>query len=154
MCEACPPDERAPGYMIDHNCKLCRELQYHEEHVLDESNPKDLLGIKKAPLRLVPPALAIGVAPAMALGASKYGPYNWREKAVRLSVYLEAIDRHLAAFKDGQTYDEESGASHLSHVGACLAIIMDADAIDKLIDDRPTPGGAAKLLKEQDASQA
>ena len=83
----------------------------------------------------------------MRLGAEKYGAYNWREKGVRLSVYLAAIDRHLAAYKDRQDLDPESGKSHLCHVAACLAIIADADAIGKLEDDRPTAGGAAKLLE-------
>lgn len=117
----------------------------------DPTNPKDLLGIKKAPLRCVPHALRILAAPACALGASKYGPYNWRSNAVRMSVYLEAIDRHLAAFADRQDTDPESGASHLSHVAACLAIIADAEGIGKLIDDRPeVPGPAAALLLAQD----
>lgn len=141
--------------MIDHNCKLCRELRYHEYHVReiapegDAANPKDRLGIKKARLDLVPPALSILAAPAMALGAAKYGPYNWREKEVKLSVYLGAIERHLAAFRDRQDTDPESGYSHLGHVAACLAIVADAGAIGKLIDDRPVPGGAARLLEEQ-----
>jgi len=119
----------------------------------DATNPKDLLGIKKAPLRFVPHALRILAAPAMALGAGKYGPYNWRSNAVKLSVYLEAIDRHLAAYADRQDTDPESGASHLSHVAACLAIIADAEGIGKLIDDRPAvTGPAADLLLAQDAT--
>lgn len=117
----------------------------------DGVNPKDAPGAKKAPLRFVPHALKILAAPAMALGANKYGPYNWRTKAVKLSVYLESIDRHLAAFADRQDIDPESGASHLSHVAACLAIISDAEGIGKLVDDRPeVPGPAPKLLADQD----
>lgn len=119
----------------------------------DEANPKDTLGIKKARLDLVPPALAIAAAPAMALGASKYGPFNWREKAVKATVYVGAMERHLAAYKDGQTLDPESGYSHLGHIAACIGILEDARAIGKLIDDRPTPGGAAALLEEQNASK-
>lgn len=115
----------------------------------NESNPKDAIGVTKCRLDLVPPALRILAAPAMALGASKYGPYNWREKSVKLTVYTGAIDRHMAAFEDGQTLDPESGATHLSHVAACLAIIADAEAIGKLIDDRPTPGGAAAMMEAQ-----
>ncbi len=115
----------------------------------DEANPKDLLGIKKSRLDLVPPALAILAAPAMALGGKKYGPYNWRTKPVKLTVYLGAIRRHESAFFDGQDLDPESGYSHLSHMAACLAIIADAAAIGNLIDDRPAPGGAAAMMEEQ-----
>lgn len=125
------------------------QVNYKPITAEDTTNPKDLIGVKKARLGLVPPALRILAAPAMALGAAKYGPFNWREKEVRLSVYLEAIQRHLAAYEDRQDNDEESGATHLSHVAACLAIIADASAVGKLIDDRPIPGGAADLLKEQ-----
>jgi len=135
-----------PGVLLPFGC---RSQSLVESLVSDETNPKDLLGIKKARLDLVPPALAILAAPAMALGAAKYGPYNWREKDVRLTVYLAAIQRHLAAFFDGQDNDPESGYSHLSHVAACVAIVADAQAIGKLIDDRPTPGGAAQLLEGQ-----
>lgn len=124
------------------------QARYREEPS-DEANPKDTLGIKKSRLDLVPPALAIAAAPAMALGASKYGPYNWREKAVKATVYVGAMERHLAAYKDGQTTDPESGFSHLGHIAACIGILEDARAIGKLIDDRPLAGGAPTLLEEQ-----
>lgn len=119
----------------------------------DLTNPKDLLGVKKAPLHLVPPALRIAAAPALADGARKYGAYNWREKKVKLSVYLAAMQRHIDAIWDGQDVAEDSGIDHFSHAIACLAIIVDARAIDMLVDDRPTPGGAAKLLAEQDQTR-
>lgn len=122
------------------------------EAARDEANPKDLVGVTKSRLDLVPPALAILAAPAMALGAKKYGPYNWREKPVKLSVYLGAIRRHESAYFDGEDVDPESGYTHLSHMAACLGIIADAAAIGKLIDDRPTPGGAAAMMEEQNES--
>ncbi len=113
------------------------------------TNPKDLLGIKKCPLGLVPPALKIATAPAMADGARKYGPYNWRENAVRLSIYLDAIERHLNAYRDGENVAPDSKISHLAHMAACLAIIFDAEGIGKLIDDRPVSGPAPALMEAQ-----
>jgi hypothetical protein len=101
----------------------------------------------------VPPALAILASDAMADGARKYGPFNWRETSVRLSVYLEAAQRHLEAYRDGQDRAEDSGYLHLSHAAACLAIIADADALGMLIDDRPAPGPAAAMLAERDGTQ-
>ncbi len=113
-------------------------------------NPKDLIGMTKAPLRLVPPALVIETAKAMAEGARKYGPYNWRtDNPVRMSIYLEALERHLQAFRDGENNAIDSGVSHLSHMAACLAIIMDAWPIGQLVDDRPPKGPAAQLLALQ-----
>lgn len=123
-----------------------------ELHALAE-NPKDRLGVKKAALRLVPQALRILAVPAMQLGAEKYGPMNWRTKAVKMSVYLEAAQRHLAAFEDGEDNDAESGASHLSHAAACLGIIADAQALGQLEDDRMTPGPAASMMAALDRSK-
>jgi hypothetical protein len=124
-------------------------------------NPKDLLGIKKAPLHLVPPALALwvsqvlgfsaGLLPSVATGLLKkvaYGPYNWREKPVRLSIYLDAIERHLLALKDGQDCDEESGFLHMAHIAANCAIYFDAKQLRCLVDDRTwKPGAASDIIK-------
>jgi hypothetical protein len=118
----------------------------------EESNPKDLLGTKKCPIQLVPPALRIVAAPALADGARKYGPYNWRSKPVKLSVYLAALWRHIDGYWDGEELTEDSQTFHLSNAIACLAIIVDAMGIGNLIDDRPPAGPAPKLLKEQDNS--
>lgn len=116
--------------------------------VVDDTNPKDRLGAKKPPLTLVPPALVIYTSRVMALGAAKYGPYNWREKKVKLSVYIEAAMRHLMALFDGEDTDPESGMPHSAHAAACMGIILDALATGNLIDDRPIKGAAARLLAE------
>jgi hypothetical protein len=119
----------------------------------DASNPKDILGLKKPPLRLVPPALLILVAKVMGLGAKKYGPYNWRTLKVRKSVYLEAAMRHLLAAMDGEDADPESGIPHEAHVAACMGILLDAQALGVLIDDRPPKGPAAALIKKHTEAQ-
>jgi len=112
----------------------------------DERNPKDLLGIKKVPLHLVPPASTIYQALAMWNGAEKYGPYNWREKKVIASIYIDATMRHLAAWLDGEEYADDSKLPHLAHALACIGIIVDAFETGNLIDDRPVKGSAAVLL--------
>jgi len=129
-----------------------RPIVPHVWEMSTAENPKDAVGVHKAPLRFVPPALAIIASDALADGADKYGAFNWRENAVRLSVYLEAIERHLLALRDGQDRAEDSGHLHIAHIAACCAIIADADAFGNLIDDRPTPGPAADLLRERDQS--
>lgn len=115
---------------------------------MDTTNPKDILGLQKAPLRLVPPALLIHVSRVMAHGAAKYGAYNWRALKVRLEIYLEAAMRHILAKMDGEDLDPDSGYPHEAHAAACMAIILDAAATGNLIDDRPAEGPASKLLKE------
>jgi len=112
------------------------------------TNPKDLEGLKKPPLRLFPPAAIIYGSRVMELGAKKYGPYNWREKHVKHSIYLEAAMRHILQALDGAKEDPESGMPHEAHALACMAIILDAKANSNLVDDLPIPGPAAKAIRE------
>lgn len=113
---------------------------------MDETNPKDLIGETKPPLHLIPPAANIEEAVVMGLGAKKYGPYNWRQKQVKASVYVAAAQRHLAEWFDGQNNDPQSGASHLAHARSCLGILLDAKSLGQMVDDRPPPGCAAELI--------
>lgn len=106
-----------------------------------DTNPKDLVGLTKLPLRLVPPVAMARMAEALENGASKYGPHNWREFGVSASVYYEAALRHLFAWADGEDEAPDSRVHHLAHAMACLAIMFDAMEIGKLNDDRPVPGG-------------
>lgn len=114
----------------------------------DEANPKDLIGATKPPLNLVPPALGLHVSMVMALGARKYGPFNWREKKVKHSIYLAAALRHIYQAMDGEVIDPESGQPHEAHAAACLGIVLDARANNTLIEDVTIPGPAAKLITE------
>jgi len=114
-------------------------------------NPKDSVGAKKAPTRYVPQALVLEVAPVMANGAAKYGPFNWREQPVSAVTYAEAIQRHLSAWLDGQDNAEDSGLNHIAHIAASCGILLDAAANDSLLDDR-VPGPAANILRRLDKS--
>lgn len=115
---------------------------------LDVTNPKDLLGIRKPPLCLVPQSANIQEAVVLALGAAKYGGiYNWRTRPVGAATYVSAALRHLAQWFDGQDDDAESGASHLAHARACLGILLDARTTGNLVDDRPKPGASAELIE-------
>lgn len=110
-------------------------------------NPKDIIGSKKVSLFLIPAASKIYQAVAMEDGAKKYGPYNWRDKQVQLSVYLSALERHMEAFKDGEEVASDSGLPHLAHAIANIGIIIDALESGCLIDDRPVKGSAGKLIE-------
>lgn len=115
----------------------------------DETNPKDLLGATKPNLHLVPPALTIHTAKAMENGAKKYGPYNWRSKKVRATIYLDGALRHIVSYLDGEERAPDSGVHHLGHAAACLGILLDALETGNLIDDRPTPGKAAQIIERE-----
>ncbi len=114
----------------------------------DETNPKDLVGIKKPRLSLIPPASLIYQSLAMQDGASKYGPYNWRDQPVSMMIYLDAIARHAAQLLDGEWFTEDSKIPHLSGVLGSAGIIADAFETGNLIDDRPKKGAATKLILE------
>lgn len=116
-------------------------------------NPKDKIGSKKAPLGLVPPALEIGASEAMADGAAKYGPFNWREAPVEYMTYLTAIKRHVDALIDREDFAVDSGIHHLHHIAAGAGILIDAKGIPGcLIDNRPPKGPAADMLRALDKS--
>jgi hypothetical protein len=113
-----------------------------------DNNPKTAVGAKKVPLHLVPPSAAHYLALAFADGARKYGPYNWRDAKVSASVYYGAMRRHMDAWWDGEDMSRDALVHHLAHVMACCAILLDANSIGMLNDDRPTAGAAADLQHE------
>jgi len=118
-------------------------------------NPKDIVGAKKAPLGFVPPALYIGAAEGMAIGADKYGPFNWRgHLPIQYMTYVEAMLRHLLALVDGQDLAEDTGVHHLKHVLAGGGILLDAIESGRVVDNRPIKGPAADMLRAQDKSVA
>jgi hypothetical protein len=110
------------------------------------SNPKDLLGVKKVSLHLVPAASKIYQALAMEDGARKYGPYNWRDNKVIATIYVSAAMRHLEQWLDGEECSDDAGVPHLGHAIASIGIIIDALETGNLIDNRPTPGAASALI--------
>lgn len=116
--------------------------------VLPDNNPKSQYGMKKPPFHLIPQPFLVILSKVMNLGASKYGPFNWRTNSVAASVYIAAAMRHIASYYDGEDKDPESGVSHLAHAAACMAILIDAQSTGNLIDDRPPAGVTAQLIKE------
>jgi hypothetical protein len=112
------------------------------------TNPKDLLGAKKVNLHLVPASSIIYQALAMEDGAKKYGPYNWRDNKVVCTIYIDAAMRHLQSFLDGEENASDSGKPHLGHALASIGIIVDAIETGNLVDNRPTPGAAARLIEK------
>lgn len=113
---------------------------------MKDTNPKDAIGTGKLPLHLWPEtATALGCL-GMLDGALKYGRSNWRASGVRLSIYVDALRRHVNAMYEGEDFDPDSGLPHISHALACLAIVADAHAMGMLVDDRPGPGGYRKLV--------
>ena len=112
-------------------------------------NPKDLFGAVKVPLSKLPAVAVAHAAHAMMDGAEKYGAYNWRDKAVIASIYVDAAKRHIDNWNEGQRAAKDSEVHHLGHAIACLAIILDAEANVSLIDDRPAGNEVADRVFDE-----
>ncbi len=115
---------------------------------LPDDNPKTRFGVAKPPLSLIPGQARVLLAEAFRDGARKYGPANWRVDLVTASTYLNAAERHLISWQDGEENAEDSGVHHLAHAAACLLILLDAQASGTLKDDRPTPANTSRLIRE------
>ena len=112
------------------------------------TNPKDLVGITKQPiLSALSTASILYEARAMADGVEKYGAFNYREKGVRIGVYVDACLRHVFAYFDGEEFAADSNAHHLGHAKACLGILIDGIEQGNLVDDRPISGKSPELLE-------
>lgn len=113
------------------------------------TNPKDAIGADKMPLHLWPTtATAMGCI-GLLDGMLKYGRQNWRDAGVRASIYVDACRRHLDAWYEGEECAPDNGVPHLAHALACLAIIIDAEAADKLVDDRAYNGSGYRALVDR-----
>lgn len=110
-------------------------------------NPKTAAGPKKPPLlSVIPTGMLLVLGRVMKIGADKYGPFNWRDTRVPAMTYADAAMRHLISWVDGEEVDPESGVSHLGHVMACMAILVDAKINGMLEDNRPTKGRSGEMI--------
>jgi hypothetical protein len=113
-----------------------------------DRNPKTIYGQAKPGVHAIPPVALLHLGRGMEDGEAKYGLTNWRENEVSASVYYDAAFRHMAAWWDGEQIAPDSGVHHLGHVMACCAILLDAEHMGKLNDDRPSvPGTFADVVK-------
>lgn len=101
------------------------------------TNPKDMVGTRKAPMSTVPANVIAEVGVAMLEGASKYGRHNYRIAGVRSSVYYDAVMRHLMAWWEGEDIDPDSGMSHITKAITSLVVLRDAMMQGMATDDRP-----------------
>ncbi len=103
-----------------------------------KDNPKYVQAQKegKAPLEYLLTTMFDGDARVHKIGADKYGQRNWRIDPIKASTYEAAILRHLKAWAEGEDKDPESGESHLYHIRACCAVVLDSELHGTLIDDR------------------
>lgn len=111
-----------------------------------DTNPKDIVGVRKAPMSTVPSRVMLEVGLAMLEGARKYGRHNYRIAGVCASVYYDAAMGHIMSWWEGEDIDTDSGLHHLIKAMASIAVLRDGQHMENWIDDRPPrlPGGLDK----------
>jgi len=61
----------------------------------------------------------------LAYGAGKYpSANNWKNVPEARRRYFEAALRHMWAWWDGETNDQESDRHHLAHAGCCVLFLL------------------------------
>lgn len=102
-----------------------------------ETNPKDVIGTKKAPISTLSCPVLFEMGLGMLEGARKYGRHNYRAIGVSATVYYDGAMRHLMDWFEGENIDPDSGLNHLTKALTCLATLRDSMLIGNWIDDRP-----------------
>lgn len=113
---------------------------------MDKPNPKDIIGAKKLPMYLIPGTAKAYMVLALLEGALKYGAYNYRVSGAKASIYLDAIERHLEKWKNGENADPKTRVHHLGSIMASCAILIDAEQVGVLTDDRPPRAPVAEVI--------
>lgn len=82
-------------------------------------------GSKLARFSLIPSEFLWALAEHYGIGARKYADRNW-ERGYRWSLSVDALERHLHQWKQGEWKDQETGSPHLIAVAwhACALFIF------------------------------
>ena len=102
-----------------------------------ETNPKDVIGMKKAPISTLSCAVMFEMGLGMFEGARKYGRHNYRAMGVSATVYYDAAVGHLMDWFEGEDIDPDSGLSHVTKAMTALLVLRDSMLCGNWIDDRP-----------------
>jgi len=86
---------------------------------------------------LIPPEFLKGIAEVLTMGSLKYSDNNWKNVDDE-SRYVDALYRHLEAWRSGEINDPESGLPHLAHVATNVAFLTHFDyAPDEWSKEKP-----------------
>ena len=97
-----------------------------------DNNPQlpglETVGVKydedKPCYTLIPPNSLRGMADVLTFGAKKYKAESWKTVPEAQKRYLDALYRHLEAYRSGELVDEETGLHHMSHIMCNAAFVM------------------------------
>ena len=81
---------------------------------------------------LLPPFALEETVKVLTFGAQKYERDNWQKVPDSKRRYFDAMQRHVWAWKEGESFDPESGIHHLAHAMCCLMFLYEHDTIYSL----------------------
>lgn len=90
---------------------------------------------EKPRMDLVPAGAVIETAKVFTFGAKKYAAHNWR-KGFEYGRLIASLERHIAAFKEGEDLDPESGLPHMAHASCCVMMLIEHQLKGYGKDDR------------------
>lgn len=102
-----------------------------------DTNPKDVIGVRKAPISTLSCQVLFEMGLGMLEGARKYGRHNYRALGVSATVYYDAAIGHLMDWWEGEDIDPDSGLSHVTKALASLMVLRDSMLMGNWKDDRP-----------------
>jgi len=110
-------------YITHPPCKNCSKAI--KNHNLEVVIIEDFMKFDRGKLRygLIPPEATKALAEVLTYGAKKYKPNNW-QKADDTSRYIDALYRHLEAWRGGEKFDSESKLPHLAHALTNIAFLI------------------------------
>ena len=73
---------------------------------------------------LIPPIATRALATVLTFGAKKYEPNNWQKVENAEERYMDALYRHLEAYRDDEILDDESHLPHLWHALTNLVFLI------------------------------
>lgn len=97
-------------------------------------------GVKPERHDLIPRRAMAAIARVFGFGATKYADHNWR-RGYEWGKSIAAMQRHIDAFVEGETYDDESGEPHLAHAAFHMLVLLtwleeQGEGANNVMDDR------------------
>lgn len=107
----------------------CGHTSVYDSHTLQPLKGQDpSKGLKfdngKRRASLLPTGVLNIVIDVLELGAKKYALNNWQKVENGRTRYYDAALRHIDAWWNGQSHDQESGLHHLAHAICCMMFLM------------------------------
>lgn len=109
-------------YVTHPPCENCQKAI--DEAGLEYRLVDSFMKFDKGKLRygLIPPQATKAIAQVLTYGAKKYKPNNWQ--LGEPDRYVDALYRHLEAWRAGEKLDPESGLSHLAHAITNISFLI------------------------------